>query len=158
MEDCKQSEEEVIRLTSIKERRLHREIQRWGHIAFRWDVELRKGQYFKGPNENVWKVSDERGDVEIEPKSIPDFLIRETFDQMENFWAESSLIYCAASGEMINLNKRNQQELVLHNIRKKRYAEKKKEEEQSKPKRSIIATAFKRGPDEIDPFLITESE
>ena len=158
MEESKQTDADVIRLTPIKERMLRQEIQRWGHIAFRWDIELRKGQYFEGPNGNAWKVVDAEGNIKRATKSIPHILIKETFDQMESFWAESSLIYCAASGEMINLNKRNQQELVLHNIRKKRHAEKKKQEEQNKPKKSIIATGHKRDPDEIDPFLITDSE
>ena len=157
-QEQKEPEEDIVRLTPIKEKRLRSEIQRWGHIAFRWDVELRMGQYFRGPNGNAWKVISQEGDVEAVQKTIPPELIKETFDQMDSFWAESTLIYCSAAGDMVNLNKRNQQELVLCNIRRKRYLEKKKEEEQRNPIKSIIATGYKRDPNENDPFLITESK
>ena len=146
---------DVVSLPSHKEKMLQREINKWGHISFRWEIQLSKGDYFYGPSGESYQVQSTGAIRKIKIKETEskrkNAIHIETFD---SFWCEDSLFYASASSGFVNLQSMKMQGIVLYRIRQKRNKEKQKEEQQKNAKEPVIMSQRVYSPDYIDPYLI----
>ena len=74
----KQENADIFRLTPIKERTLRREIHTWGHLSFRWDIQLTNGEYFEGPSGMIYKIVGANGEIStVKPGTVPSSSVKE---------------------------------------------------------------------------------
>ena len=151
-------DQDVVTVQSHKQKMLKREICKWGHISFRWEIQLTDGDIIEGPHGKMFKVIAKDPNVLVtlaKNESICRSKIKSTIDTFDTFWCEEALIYASASAGMVNLKKTGYQGTVLHNINAKRFRERQIEQQTNK-KTIIMGTRY--DPEKVDPFLIQDNE
>ena len=146
-------DDNIIRLESHIKKMRDMEIANWAHKSFKWDFNLGKGDYFRGPNGDIYQITDAKGDFKRIQNS-GNVTIKEYVEFGDSFWCEDTLVYCAASGRMVNLAKSEQQSYVLFKIRKREMQKTAMEKERKSNKKKNKIIVHKKI---IDcPFLIKE--
>ena len=154
----KQENADIFRLTPIKERTLRREIHTWGHLSFRWDIQLTNGEYFEGPSGMIYKIVGANGEIStVKPGTVPSSSVKEHLQKRDTFWCDDVLMYASITSGIVNLKTRGDQDSVLHKIRKRQFRKDQQEQNLNNPKPSI-KLGQKKDISDVIPFLIFDDE
>lgn len=149
-----EQKEDVVFLTPHKSRMLDMEIKRWGHLSFRWDVQLCKDDHFEGPKGNIYRITSDKGDVLKVPRaSVTKLMIKDSIETRNTFWCDDTLMYASVTSGIINLKNRGFQDDILNKIRKEHQKKEQQKEQQNNPK-PTIKLGQRKDITDIIPFLI----
>lgn len=154
MEQKQENKEDVISLTPHTSHMLDWELRKWGHLSFRWDVQLQKGDHFEGPKGTIYKITSDKGDIsKVSRSSVSKELIKDVIETRDTFWCDDVLMYASVTSGIINLQTREFQDDILFKIRKLHHEKDAQKQQQNNPK-PTIRLGQRKSINDIKSFLI----